>query len=524
VQTGQDVMAGVNVAAQRFTLYPRPPEAPLQIPGDATREVPFVEQLAGQTVEGLPYAQMMFLRVAFQGNLDSEPTFMLIAGDGDPVTLTDKESPIHRAPGESGYVGDVWLDAREPDDVYRIFVGFDELTTERWRLLVRNTDPSNPFTFTAVVARQPMDTLQPWIDVTPATMRFDLLVGQTSTGRVEVANFGTVEFKVTGIEGLPSGLIVATPLPITIPPAGSVPVEVKLQAPTAPPAPNGAALVTCEVRIAPIDSEATNTTGHNHNLVVRTKTRTRWPHRGRLFFYRADTGRAMVGVLDADNEFEELKSFPPFSHGWKAIAGLIGGRLFFYMADGRGAIGPLGADNVFAQTMTFGQGAFIANCVAMGATSSTTCDTDSIRADDSVLLYRGVPDEDDVRGELLGIGSDEDPVVNGSFSDEDAPADWTAIAGLSGDRLLLYSSPTGCGRVILITPNLDTARLRDFPAGTFATDWTAIVGLSNDRLFYYSASTGRAMVGLVDANNDLDDVRFYPAGSFAKDWTAVAAV
>ena len=266
-------MVASDVAGHRFTVYPQPPEEPLRVAGGGATEVA-VTQLSGPAVEALPYAQMMFLRVAAAGGA-VEPTFMMIAGAGDPVALTPDRAAIHRSPSDVGYVGDVWLDGHEPNGVYRIYVGFDALTTEQWRLGIRNNDMLSEYRFSWVVAEHPADTLQPWIDVSPPELSFELLVGQTETAGVVVANFGTVEFSVTGIPQLPAAFTVGTPLPMAVPAAGTSPLAVTFTAPGVPPAPDGQLNGFSTVVIAPADGATTNMLGHNANLGFRTKTR--WP-------------------------------------------------------------------------------------------------------------------------------------------------------------------------------------------------------------------------------------------------------
>ena len=63
------------------------------------------------------------------------------------------------------------IDGREPDGVYRIYVGFETASPapEQWRLRIRNNDPHAGYRFTAVVADTPEGTLQPWIDVSRPT-------------------------------------------------------------------------------------------------------------------------------------------------------------------------------------------------------------------------------------------------------------------------------------------------------------------------------------------------------------------
>ena len=268
-------MAGPVVGARRFAVYPQPPIEPLPVAAGATGEIALSEQLAGPTVGGKPYAQMMFVRVAAHGGA-AEPTFMLVVGEGDPVPLSDTASAIHRDRGGVDYVGDGWIDGREPDGVYRIYVGFETVSAapEQWRLRIRNNDPQAGYRFTAVVADTPEGTLQPWIDVSGG-LDFDLLVGQTATKSVGVANFGTVGFSVTGVGQLGPQLTVVTALPVDVRPGGASPVEVRFSAPTRPPAPNGQISGSVAVAITPTDAAATDVPGHNGSLAFHAATR--WP-------------------------------------------------------------------------------------------------------------------------------------------------------------------------------------------------------------------------------------------------------
>ncbi|MEV6337551.1 hypothetical protein AB0M12_22860, partial [Nocardia vinacea] len=63
----------------------------------------------------------------------------------------------------------------------------------------------------------------------------------------------------------------------------------------------------------------------------------------------------------------------------------------------------------------------------------------------------------------------------------------------------------------------DLFDIKVIPPGSFATDWTAIAPLSGDRVLYYSASKGRGVIGGVDDSNDLFDIKVIPPGSFATD-------
>ena len=269
-------MVGPQVGAGRFMVYPQPPTAPLRVVGGSSAELVLVEQLAGPAVDGLPYAQMMFVRIAVHGD-DREPSFSVIAGSGDPVTVTSEVAAVHRKPGGVGYVGDVWLDdGAEPDGVYRISVGFDAVSSERWRLRIHNNDTAE-YRFTAVVADHPGATLQPWIDVSPAPLSFELLAGQTETKTVSVTNFGTTGCTLTSVGPLPAALAVTTALPVDIPAAKAAVLTVRFSAPAVPPAPDGVISGSAAVVITPADSTATTTPGHNATLAYRATTRSPEP-------------------------------------------------------------------------------------------------------------------------------------------------------------------------------------------------------------------------------------------------------
>ena len=263
-------MAGPEVDAPRFTVYPRPPDQPLLVAAGATADVTFSGQLSGPVVDGLPYAQMMFVRMAAHGG-GVEPTFEMVAGSGDPVLVTADATPISRSPDGVGFIGDVWLDGSEPNGVYRIHVGFEAPTIEQWRLRVTNNDTIE-YRFTGVVASHPDDTLQPWIDVSPPQLDFETRVGEIQQKSVAVTNFGTTAVTVTGFDPpLPSALTVTSALPVGLAPGASSTLDVTFTAPRVPPGPDGQTTGSATLVTAPADP----TPGHNTNLAYRATTR--WP-------------------------------------------------------------------------------------------------------------------------------------------------------------------------------------------------------------------------------------------------------
>jgi len=117
---GRDVMAGPDAVVHRFVVYPRPPTAPLAVAGDTTKEMVFAEQLAGPDGgRAAVCADDVYADRRTRGQ--PGPTFVMIAGSGDPVTVTPTATEIHRGPGGVGFGDDVWLD--EPPGVTGIYVG-----------------------------------------------------------------------------------------------------------------------------------------------------------------------------------------------------------------------------------------------------------------------------------------------------------------------------------------------------------------------------------------------------------------
>lgn len=266
-------MAGPDPGHRPFMVYPPPPGTPIQVAAGATGEVALSEQLAGPPLPGQPYAQMMFLRIAVTGST-AEPVVAVIAGNGDPVKLKPTTEPIHRSAGGAGFVGDAWIEP-DVDGVYLVNVGFEAPTVETWRLRILNTDGDRDCRLTIVVAGHPDRTRQPWIDVSPAEVDFDTLVGGTAEQPVTVTNYGTASTTVTAVGALPAEIAVGTPLPVEIAPTGTQRLTVTFTAPPSPPPPDGAMSGSAPVTVTPPDPAAADTPGHNRALTFRATTK--WP-------------------------------------------------------------------------------------------------------------------------------------------------------------------------------------------------------------------------------------------------------
>jgi YVTN family beta-propeller protein len=148
-----------------FTLYPNPPVQALPVPTGATVFTAFDIHAAHVAEFDPPYAQMMFLRVAMLDG-SAAPGLLVAAGTGTPVQVTPDTQAVYSAPGDTGYVGDVWSKPLAAN-VIEILVGLVSANPAvGWRLGIRNTDATDR-DFTFVVADQEAETAQPWADPGP---------------------------------------------------------------------------------------------------------------------------------------------------------------------------------------------------------------------------------------------------------------------------------------------------------------------------------------------------------------------
>ncbi|MBH0775560.1 IPT/TIG domain-containing protein [Nocardia bovistercoris] len=259
-------------SAPRYAVYPMSGR-PLRVAVGGTVELA-ITQVAGPTIGGLPYEQMMFVYVAVQGSATISLT--IVGGSGDPVSLDAKAAPVHRNPGDIGYIGDAWIDSVDQHGVYRIHVGFTAATTELWRLRVRNDDPHAETGCTLVVAGDPDSARQPWVNVEPKALTYDVLAGQQRTESVVVTNSGTVECAITGVTPqLPAAFVITTPMPVVIAAAGSLSLAIRFDGPAVPPAPAGVLTAAARVRTEPPDTTTTGNPGHSIDLALHATTR--WP-------------------------------------------------------------------------------------------------------------------------------------------------------------------------------------------------------------------------------------------------------
>lgn len=262
-------------------IYPDPPLNPLNVL-PSTDSPPFaIEQLTSMVAGN----KTMFIRVAMADPTCAPlvgplaPTISLQADTGDLVPLTGFTQAIYRQPGTNpaDYVADASI---EPDpsfnNVYLITIVFFLVDGNyAWQLRIRNNEPVAARDFTWVVSGTAANTIQPWIDVVPATLAYSVLVNGSVGLSTQIRNKGTGPLTVSSVTpALPvgSGLVLGA-LPSNIAPGGQQPLTVTFNAPGTPPAPNG--VFTAVATIASgtgDDALAGIAAGHNHQLTLTATT------------------------------------------------------------------------------------------------------------------------------------------------------------------------------------------------------------------------------------------------------------
>lgn len=270
-------------------VYPDPQIAPLFLPaavGVPAATYKDIEQLAAPDATTPWIPKTMFIRVAMSGATvatpvgPSAPDFYLIADTGDPVLINDHMQPsgvtyaIFRLAGTNlpDYVADGSV-VLESNNVFLITVSFqDAAGSYAWQLGIRNNDPASAREFTWVVSATLANTAQPWIDVEPATLSWDVLVGGSAGESVQINNKGTATFTVTGLSAALPADFSLDPLPGAVIPNASASLTIHFTGPPAPPAPDGVTAATAMVNITPADTTALTAAGHNQQLSVSALT------------------------------------------------------------------------------------------------------------------------------------------------------------------------------------------------------------------------------------------------------------
>ena len=258
-------------------VYPDPQTAPLSLAAAMpTPTFTVIEQLTTPDPFNPAPAGDMHIRIALSGGVAPSVVLKVTLGPttGDPVTLTALTQSIYKAPGTglADYVADALVQA-EPNNIYHVTILIADATQPYvWQLGIQNNDAAARQA-TWVVSGTLANTLQPWIDVTPVTLNWDVLVNGTAGESVQVNNRGTGPCTVTSVSpALPAGFTL-DPLPVAvINPGSSAPITVHFTGPAAPPAPNGVTNATADVTTTPPDNTALLVAGHNKRISLAATT------------------------------------------------------------------------------------------------------------------------------------------------------------------------------------------------------------------------------------------------------------
>ncbi len=282
-------------------VYPEAPSGPLLVaaappppkPGVQTETnsgPQKIEQLAVADPSTPWVAKTMFIRVAMSGApclsaIDSTaPNIYLTANGGKAALINDhtvaegSSQTIfipNPTPGQPPiYVADglAILDDKT-HNIFLITVLFqDAAGNYDWSLTIGNIDTASAREFTWVVSATKDLTAQPWIDVEPTTLAWDVLIGGSLGEPVTISNKGTVAFTVKGLSAaLPAGFTLG-PLPGMLEPGKSASLTVTFAGPPAPPAPDGTTKAVANVNIDPQDKTAGAFAGHNNQLSLSALT------------------------------------------------------------------------------------------------------------------------------------------------------------------------------------------------------------------------------------------------------------
>ncbi len=224
-------------------IYPDPQLAPITLPAAPATGAPAptftpIEQLAAPDPSTPFIAKTMYICVAMSGApcgsviAPTAPNFYLKADTGDAVLindhtkLPDQTYSIYHRPGSDprDFVADGKVDL-ENNNVFRITVVFqDPDGTYTWQFGIWNNDTASR-QFTWVVSATLANTAQPWIDVEPTVLSWDVLVN----------NKGTAPFTVNSVSpALPAGFALG-PLPVSLNPGTSAPLTLTFTGSGNPP-------------------------------------------------------------------------------------------------------------------------------------------------------------------------------------------------------------------------------------------------------------------------------------------------
>jgi hypothetical protein len=300
-------------------IYPDPQLAPITLPAAPATGAPAptftpIEQLAAPDPSTPFIAKTMFIRVAMSGApcgsviAPTAPNFYLKADTGDAVLindhtkLPDQTYSIYHRPGTDprDFVADGKVDL-ESNNVFRITVVFqDPAGTYTWQFGIWNNDTGASRQFTWVLSATLANTAQPWIDVEPTILSWDVLVN----------NKGTAPFTVNSVSpALPAGFALG-PLPVSLNPGTSAPLTVTFTGSGKPSGTKGSVTATANVTITPADGTAETSAGHNRQLSVSATDDTPPADQIKALSEQLAELQAVQKRLagDLDHRFEQLNS------------------------------------------------------------------------------------------------------------------------------------------------------------------------------------------------------------------------
>src|SRR5262249_18859629 len=228
----------------------------------------------------------MFIRVAMSGaacpgvTSATAANFYLRADSGDAVLINDHTQPanqtyaIFRRPGSNpaDFIGEgsAFLEAH---NVFRLVIAFnDGAGNYAWQFGIWNNDAAATRQFTWVVSGTLTNTSQPWIDVAPVSLAWDIVAGSSEAKSATISNRGTAGFTVNGVTpALPTQFALGT-LPNVLDPNTSAPLIITFNAPATPPPPDGIITGAATVSIRPADANAGTSAGHSRQFTLKART------------------------------------------------------------------------------------------------------------------------------------------------------------------------------------------------------------------------------------------------------------
>jgi hypothetical protein len=253
-------------------VYPDAAPWPLTLAPAATSSWLEIEQLNAGT-------QFVFMRVAMFTGVASLPpgdptlpTISLRASSippgttGDPVVLASSFSAVFAAPGSpaGSLVGSAKIVWQSDNVLLMTLKLFLVTTVAKWEIAIKNNTASNA-DFTWVVSSADANTVQPWLDVTPATLNYNLLKGGILSQSVQVKNKGTGPFTVDGVTPVLGNGFSLGALPPQLNPNTAAAVPITFTSDGTSPVTQQAVVA---VTTTPADALATATPTPGHNKQV----------------------------------------------------------------------------------------------------------------------------------------------------------------------------------------------------------------------------------------------------------------